>query len=595
MDVGFQSQEGEEQQRNLRKQLAAVVKSIQWNYAIFWALSSKHQGLLVWSDGYYNGDIKTRKMIQPMELQADQLGMERSGQLRELYESLSAGESSPPTKRPSASLSPEDLTDAEWYYLVCMSFTFSSGEGFPGTVLANNRHIWLSNAQFADSRIFSRSLLARSASIQTIVGFPFMNGVLELGSTEMVPEDPALVQQLTTSFWQFTNPVFSEQSPSSPQLDDNLADTNFDRDDVEKFALENHDLLSECLTPNNENELRMSSPSDSLNEFIQNQNAENHNLMDDECSNDLHASLNSGDCISQSFVNPERILHDSLLLPLDFNGNETHYMNTLVAILRNPKQQEAVTSSFHDNLHESTFEVWKGVSKTHTPLNGIPQNMLKKTVVNMTWRSGLKSRISRIEDDASASHMLSERRRREKLNEKFLILRSLVPSISKVDKTSILGDTIEYLKELERRVEELESCRELMDVEVREKRKHPDVTERTSDNYGTQITRNKQKVCSIDESETEQHHWVLSKDGAVDVNVTVIQKDVVIEMHCPWRDSLLFDIVEAMNNLHLDCHSVQSNTQDGILALTVKAKIKGSVAVSAGMIRRAVQKVIRNS
>ena len=48
-----------------------------------------------WGDGYYNGDIKTRKTIQSMELNADQMGFQRSEQLRELYESLSAGETSP--------------------------------------------------------------------------------------------------------------------------------------------------------------------------------------------------------------------------------------------------------------------------------------------------------------------------------------------------------------------------------------------------------------------------------------------------------------------------------------------------------------------
>lgn len=44
--------------------------------------------------GYYNGDIKTRKTIQAVEFNADQLGLlQRSEQLRELYESLAAGES----------------------------------------------------------------------------------------------------------------------------------------------------------------------------------------------------------------------------------------------------------------------------------------------------------------------------------------------------------------------------------------------------------------------------------------------------------------------------------------------------------------------
>ncbi|KAH7663002.1 Transcription factor MYC/MYB N-terminal protein [Dioscorea alata] len=570
MDVGFECQE-DEIQGNFRKQLAAVVKTLQWCYAIFWAHSSCQKGLLVWSDGYYNGDIKTRKTTQPMELQADQLGMQRSEQLRELYESLSAGESSPPARRPSASLSPEDLTDTEWYYLVCMSFTFTSEDGIPGKILDDNQPIWLNNAQFADSQTFSRSLLAKSASIQTVVCFPFMDGILELGSTEMVPKDPDLAQQIITSFWQFTNPVISEQSISSPQLDDDLVDADFDHDDVDTRALEYPDV-SECLTPN-QNELRTSSLSDSIDEYLQNQDFENQHLMDNECSN--------ADCIC---------------IPVDFATNGTHYTKTLAAILGNPKQQEGITPSLHENIPKSSFKIWRGASTSQATLSVIPQKMLKKMIVNVSWKSSLQNGIHQTEgDDASASHMLSERRRREKLNEKFIILRSLVPSISKYDKASILGDTIEYLKELERRVEELESCRELMDAEVRERPKHPDVSERTSDNYGAQNASKKRKACIVDEPETEQHHWVLSKDGPVDVNVTLMQKDVVIEMHCPWRDSLLFDIIEAMNNLDLDSHSLQSNTEDGILAMTAKAKIKGTVSASAGTIRKALHKVLAKS
>lgn len=86
--------------------------------------------LLVWGDGYYNGDIKTRKTVQAMEIKADKIGLQRSEQLRELYESLLEGESEQANKRPSAALSPEDLTDAEWYYLVCMSFVFNTGQGY---------------------------------------------------------------------------------------------------------------------------------------------------------------------------------------------------------------------------------------------------------------------------------------------------------------------------------------------------------------------------------------------------------------------------------------------------------------------------------
>jgi len=43
MATGGQIQEGF-QEKNLKNQLAATVRSIQWSYAIFWASSAKQQG-----------------------------------------------------------------------------------------------------------------------------------------------------------------------------------------------------------------------------------------------------------------------------------------------------------------------------------------------------------------------------------------------------------------------------------------------------------------------------------------------------------------------------------------------------------------------
>lgn len=106
--------------------------------------------VLEWGDGYYNGDIKTRKTMQAMELTPDKIGLQRSKQLRELYESLLKGESELAYKRPSAALSPEDLTDAEWYYLVCMSFVFSSGQGYYSLLLIKT-YIFTFHLQFFSS------------------------------------------------------------------------------------------------------------------------------------------------------------------------------------------------------------------------------------------------------------------------------------------------------------------------------------------------------------------------------------------------------------------------------------------------------------
>ncbi|KAE9595521.1 putative transcription factor MYC/MYB [Lupinus albus] len=124
--LGCDSPKHEKMQKNLSTQLGVSVRSIQWSYGIFWASSTTQQGLLEWKDGYYNGDIKTRKTIQSMiEIKGDEIGLQRSEQLRELYKFLLVGESDSQTRRPSDALSPEDLSDSEWYYLVCMSFVFN--------------------------------------------------------------------------------------------------------------------------------------------------------------------------------------------------------------------------------------------------------------------------------------------------------------------------------------------------------------------------------------------------------------------------------------------------------------------------------------
>lgn len=167
----------------LRNMLQAAVQSVQWTYSLLWQICPQ-QGILVWSDGYYNGAIKTRKTVQPMEVSAEEASLQRSQQLRELYDSLSAGESNQTVRRPSAPLSPEDLTESEWFYLMCVSFSFPPGVGLPGKAYARRQHVWLTGASEVDSKIFSRAILAKSARIQTVLCIAVHDGVVELGTTE---------------------------------------------------------------------------------------------------------------------------------------------------------------------------------------------------------------------------------------------------------------------------------------------------------------------------------------------------------------------------------------------------------------------------
>nr|ADE77258.1 unknown [Picea sitchensis] len=190
-------------QSRLRFQMKTALQNIGWTYSVFWKFSPQ-QGILVWNNGFFNGDFKTNEIGQGMEEELhlqEEMHEKRTLQLRELFESLSArGSSSLPTRQQYSLLSPEDLTDTEWFYLTCMSYDFRHSVGLPGITLERGNPMWLSNAGEAHTKIFKRHLLAKSSGIQTVVCLPFTDGVLEFGVTELVHEDRDLIEHITSFF-----------------------------------------------------------------------------------------------------------------------------------------------------------------------------------------------------------------------------------------------------------------------------------------------------------------------------------------------------------------------------------------------------------
>ncbi|XP_042065327.1 putative transcription factor bHLH041 [Salvia splendens] len=63
-------------------------------------------------------------------------------------------------------------------------------------------------------------------------------------------------------------------------------------------------------------------------------------------------------------------------------------------------------------------------------------------------------------------HAITERRRRQKLNHSFQILRDLVPQVSKKDNASLLSETTEYLRSLRSQLGELEARNDLLEMQL---------------------------------------------------------------------------------------------------------------------------------
>ncbi|KAK9698384.1 hypothetical protein RND81_08G100700 [Saponaria officinalis] len=513
---------------NLKKQLAAAVRSVHWSYAIFWSPSIDSR-VLQWGDGYYNGGIKTRRTILSMDLKTDdQTVSQRSEQLRELYQSLLSANNANnnQTRRPLAALSPEDLTNVEWFYLICMSFVFNVGQGLPGRCLASGRPIWLSNAHLVDTGVFSRSLLAKSAGVKTVLCFPFLDGVIELGVTQLVEEHLNVIQHIK-SFLENTSPNFGGFTPLLQGEDMELLSPSGSSNGVDLIQPLSDVLLFEGLT--------------SL-------------MQDDQLSNCVHTSMATSDCISQTVDPKTDVIYDSnvhkdRVQDCDQQGRiscldrpiseDLHYQNVLSSLFR--KSDQGFLQLPERNLDKkSGFVCWqKGGNENVELSEGMSQHMLKKILFEVPLMhsahlvepkedSVRKDELCK-QEALNTNHVLAERRRREKVNERFSTLRSLIPSISKADKISILDDTIAYLKELERRVDELESFHESPSSDIKKKRKTVDIEEQTSDNYGSDSnddTKNKTTKAKKSIKEVrEESRQVTSRDNMVDNTITVSMVD----------------------------------------------------------------------
>ncbi|XP_073127727.1 transcription factor bHLH93-like isoform X2 [Henckelia pumila] len=85
----------------------------------------------------------------------------------------------------------------------------------------------------------------------------------------------------------------------------------------------------------------------------------------------------------------------------------------------------------------------------------IPPNCKDEAVFNESKNKTAKK--------VPSKNLMAERRRRKRLNDRLSMLRSVVPKISKMDRTSILGDTIDYVKELLERINHLQAQEIILD------------------------------------------------------------------------------------------------------------------------------------
>ncbi|XP_075078858.1 transcription factor bHLH14-like [Nicotiana tabacum] len=237
--------------------------------------------------------------------------------------------------------------DVEWFYVLSLAKSYSGNEGVIGKAFTSTASfVWLTGAQLLQFCSCERAKEAQYNGVKTLVCVPISNGVLELGSSDIIKEDWTLVQQVKS--------LFCSVQENGPM---NFLDQN-------TIYFANFDFVT------------------GMQKDVQESDNSSKKVATTSHASFLDSELSNSDC----------------------------------QLLEYPVQ---------------------------------------KSRIRRTYRK--RGRKHGVDCDKQMNHVEAERQRREKLNHRFYMLRSVVPQVTRIDKASLLSDAVAYINELKAKVDKLES------------------------------------------------------------------------------------------------------------------------------------------
>ncbi|KAL9246932.1 hypothetical protein vseg_020410 [Gypsophila vaccaria] len=591
-------------QESLQQRLQALIDSPparhSWTYAVFWQYSLDFTGqpLLGWGDGYYKGDDKAKAMssssssavLNPAEQE------HRKRVLRELNSLISGA---PPSD--DAAAVDEDVTDTEWFFLISMTQSFQSGEDLPGQAHLSCSPIWAAGSERLLGSPCGRAKQGAEFGLQTMVSIPVVNGVVELGSTEVVFQCPELMARVRVLFC-FDNgpgsgpglvPGMMEQGESDPAAmwitDPQPTPGPGPAPPVQ--AAQVRDATPPPPAPGPPKVIQLDVESKSASSVAQQPatltlHKNNINI------NNKNNNININNSINQLQQQQQQQQQQQGFFTKELNFSEYAFGRTgpKSGGLAQSKPESGEILSFGENnkrnngggggggggifggnsqflIEESSNNKKKrspnsrgsneegmlsftsgviipssgtgAVDSDHSELDASVREVDSKVgVPEPEKRPRKRGRKPANGREEPLNHVEAERQRREKLNQKFYALRAVVPNVSKMDKASLLGDAISYINELKSKLQDVETEKEGLVWEVSELKKE------VSSKGGSTST-------STTQSEPDPNvlHPIQLD---LEIEVKIIGWDAMIRVNCSKRNHPAARLMAALKELDLD-------------------------------------------
>lgn len=541
-------------QETLQQRLLALIEGARetWTYAIFWQSSVVDYGgpsVLGWGDGYYKGE-ETKGKRQTASSPAEQ--EHRKKVLRELN-SLVAG---PQTAVDDAV--DEEVTDSEWFFLISMTQSFLNGSGLPGQALYSSSPVWVTGAERLAATHCERARQALGFGLQTLVCIPSSNGVVELGSTDLIFHSSDLMNKVTLLF-NFNGMEMGSASSSTLWLAD--ADPSSSSALDMRHPIYNNNNSSSTAAAANVSSLSTKDiafnneiPSSSC--LTESPNVETHGFFNRDLNFSASASRNNVSCKRESgeILNFGGDLNVNVLGIQDDNKSKKRFGDEGVLSFTSLPHHLNVES---DHSHSQSDLEASVVVKQHLEVDSSSRVRVENTEEKKKPRKrGRKPANGREEP---LNHVEAERQRREKLNQRFYALRAVVPNVSKMDKASLLGDAIAYINQLKSKVQNAESDKEELSSEL-------------------ELLKKEVAATATRETAPHPHRPPPPESKIIDdmeIDVKIIGWDAMIRVQCNKKNHPAAKLMVGLRELELQVNHASVSVVNDIMIQQASVKMEG--------------------
>ncbi|KAL6874415.1 hypothetical protein ACP4OV_013435 [Aristida adscensionis] len=197
-----------------------------------------------------------------------------------------------------------------------------------------------------------------------------------------------------------------------------------------------------------------------------------------------------------------------------------------------------------------------GVPEATAATRGLPELVYGSSP--SARRAGLKIAGS-ISTSYAQDHIIAERKRREKINQRFIELSAVIPGLKKMDKATILSDATRYVKELKERIKAIEDGGNGQSV------------------IESVVLLVKKPCITVPDVDGSPSATPPAKKTLPEIEARITEKTVMVRIHCEDGKGVVVRLFTEVEELHLSIiHANVMPFPAGTLIIAITAKVEAA-------------------